>query len=129
MGIFDNVFGGKKEPKEEKSLPWKQLTEMSQLDDVVTASKGKTVAILKHSTTCGISRMVLRQLEREYDYPAEQVDFYYLDLKAYRSISNEIAQRFNVWHESPQLIVIRNGEAVYNASHSAIVASAIEQFV
>ena len=121
MGLFNKVFGkGTQEPKEERVLPWKHLTSLDQLDQIATDSKSKPVAIFKHSTTCGISRMVLRGLEADYDIDASQLDFYYLDLKAYRNVSNEIAARFQVWHESPQIILIKNGTAVYNASHSAV---------
>ncbi len=121
MGLFNKVFGkGTQEPKEARVLPWKHLTSLNQLDQIAKDSKSKPVAIYKHSTTCGISRMVLRGLEADYDIDASQLDFYYLDLKAYRNVSNEIAARFQVWHESPQMILIKNGTAVYNASHSAV---------
>ena len=121
MGIFDKVFGNsKKEPKEVRVLPWKHLTTRAQLDEITKTSKSKPVAIFKHSTTCGISRMVLRGLEADYDIEASQLDFYYLDLKAYRDVSNEIAARFQVWHESPQMILVKNGTAVYNASHGSV---------
>ena len=130
MGIFDKVFGStKKEPKEEKILPWKILNSMEQLTQIAKDSKSKPVAIYKHSTTCGISGMVLRGLQSQYDIEASALDFYYLDLKAYRQISNEVAARFQVWHESPQIILIKNGTAVYNASHSAVNAHALKEKV
>lgn len=130
MGIFDKVFGStKKEPKEEKVLPWKILNSMDQLSQIAKDSKSKPVAIYKHSTTCGISGMVLRGLQSQYDIEASALDFYYLDLKAYRQISNEVAARFQVWHESPQIILIKNGTAVYNASHSAVNAHALKERV
>jgi len=130
MGIFDKVFGStKKEPKEEKILPWKILNSMEQLTQIAKDSKSKPVAIYKHSTTCGISGMVLRGLQSQYDIEASALDFYYLDLKAYRQISNEVAARFQVWHESPQIILIKNGTAVYNASHSAVNAHALKDKV
>ena len=128
MRLFDKVFGNsKKEPKEERVLPWQHLTNVGQLDQITKNSKSKPVAIYKHSTTCGISRMVLRGLEADYDIEASQLDFYYLDLKAYREVSNEIAARFQVWHESPQMILIKNGTAVYNASHSAVNVHGLKQ--
>lgn len=73
--------------------------------------------------------MVLRGLEADYDIDASALDFYYLDLKAYRAISNEIAARFQVWHESPQIILIKNGTAVYNASHSGVNAHLLKEKV
>ncbi len=130
MGLFDKVFGtSSKEPKEERVLPWKVLNDLKQLDQIAKDSKTKPVAIYKHSTTCGISRMVLRGLEAQYDITAEELDFYYLDLKAYRAISNEVAARFQVWHESPQVILIKNGKAVYNASHSGVNASVLKEMI
>ncbi len=130
MGLFNKVFGGgNKEPKEERVLPWKILNDIKQLNQIAKDSKVKPIAIYKHSTTCGISRMVLRGLEAQYDIDAESLDFYYLDLKAHRNISNEVAARFKVWHESPQIIIIRNGKAVYNASHSAVNAHVLRDLV
>ena len=71
MGIFNKLFGGNDggtEPKEEKVIPWKRLTQLSQLEEIKKESKGKPVAIFKHSTSCGISRMVLKQFEAQYDF-------------------------------------------------------------
>ncbi len=127
MGLFDKVFGStKKEPKEEKVLPWKILNTMGQLNQIAKDSKSKPVAIYKHSTTCGISGMVMRGLQSQYDIEESALDFYYLDLKAFREISNEVAARFQVWHESPQIILIKNGTAVYHASHSAVNAHTLK---
>lgn len=127
MGIFNSMFGGNKEPQEEKvQMPWKQLTELSQLDEIAKASESKPQAIFKHSTTCGISRMVIRQLESQYDIDASQLDIYYLDLKAYREVSNEVGYRFQVMHQSPQMILIKNGTAVYADSHGAIDAAVLK---
>lgn len=126
MGMFNSLFGGNKEPKAEKeALPWKRLTSLGQLDQIAKDSKSKPVAIFKHSTTCGISRMVLRQLESQYDIDPAHLDLYYLDLKAYREVSNEVAIRFQVLHQSPQMILIKNGTAVYADSHGNIHAGAL----
>ena len=129
MGLF-GLFGSKEpsEKKEQKQLPWKRLTSVEQLDVILESSKTKSVAIFKHSTRCGTSSMVMRQFERSYDLPEGQMDLYYLDLLSFRNVSNEVAARFQVWHQSPQLLVIRNGNVVYNASHHSIHASKLEQF-
>ena len=124
MGVFNALFGGNKEPKVEKDpMPWQQLTRLEQLDQIAKDSESKPVAIFKHSTTCGISRMAIRQLESQYDIDPNKLDIYYLDLKAYRDVSNEIAHRFQIMHQSPQLILIKNGTTVYAESHGSISAS------
>ncbi len=129
MGVFNGLFGSK-EPKEPKpEIPWQHLREISQLDKIVQDSKAKPVAIYKHSTTCGISRMVLRQIESTYNLDASQMDIYYLDLKAYREVSNEVAIRFQVIHQSPQMIVVKNGTAVYADSHGGVNVPALHQYL
>lgn len=128
MGIFNSMFGGNKEPQEEKApMPWKQLTTLAQLDQIAKDSETKPVAIFKHSTTCGISRMVIRQLESQYDIDPNHLDIYYLDLKAYRQVSDEVGYKFQVIHQSPQLILIKNGTAVYAESHGSINAHALAE--
>jgi len=119
MGIINKLFGGTKEPKEVKTLPWKQLTTVEQLNDIAELSKGKTQLIFKHSTRCGISRMVLKQFEELYNLDLN-VDLYYMDLLNFRDVSNEVGYKFQVMHQSPQLVVLKNGVAVAHASHGAI---------
>ncbi len=120
MGIFNKLFSGSTEPKEEKVLPWLQLTSISQLDEIEEKSKTKTQVIFKHSTRCGISRMVMNQFIASYSLTSEDIDLYYLDLLNYREVSNEVGYKFQVIHESPQLLVIRNGVTVAHSSHGAI---------
>ncbi|MHA7058943.1 bacillithiol system redox-active protein YtxJ [Aquimarina sp. M1] len=131
MGLFGNIFGSSdKEPKEEKqALPWQELKSLEQLAKIKEDSKIKTQAIFKHSTRCGISRMVIRNFESSFDLSDNQVDLYYLDLLSHREISSEIAARFQVYHESPQFIIVRNGVAVHHASHSAITPQVLHQFI
>ncbi|GAA3516025.1 bacillithiol system redox-active protein YtxJ [Aquimarina addita] len=131
MGLFDKIFGsGDKEPKEEKqALPWQELKTIEQLNSIAEGSKTKTQAIFKHSTRCGISKMVFRNFESSFDLSENQVDLYYLDLLNYRDISSEISAKFQVLHESPQFIVIRNEVAVHHASHSEITPQVLHQFI
>ena len=131
MGILGKIFGSEdKEPKEEKNpLPWQELKSLEQLNTIAKASKTKTQAIFKHSTRCGISRMVMRNFESSFDLSGDQVDLYYLDLLSHRDISSEISAKFQVFHESPQFIVIRNGVAVHHASHNAITPQVLHQFI
>jgi monothiol bacilliredoxin len=116
--MFKKLFGSS-EPKEEKVLPWIPLTTVDQLHTIAQKSKGKTQLIFKHSTRCGISRMVMNQFVSEYDIDAK-ADLYYLDLLSYREVSNETGYKFQVMHQSPQLLVIKNGIVVAHASHGGI---------
>jgi len=122
MGFFDKMFKSDNDDNkpEKVSVPWIQLTNIETLEEIAEESSNQPIAILKHSTSCGISRMVLRQFEQNYNLDPDSVKLYFLDLLNYREISNKIASRFNVPHESPQLIVIKDGKAVYDASHSEI---------
>jgi len=128
MGIFNKLFNGSSEPKEEKVLPWIPLNTIEQLDVITEKSKTKTQLIFKHSTRCGISRMVMNQFVSAFDVD-NNVDLYYLDLLSYRDVSNEVGYKFQVMHQSPQLLVIKNGVVVAHASHGAINDMDISRFV
>lgn len=126
MSFFKNIFGSSENPNESNiKMDWEPLNFIGQLDEIIAESKNKPVAIFKHSTRCSISRMALKQFENEFDFP-EKVTPYFLDLIAFREISNDIASRFGVQHQSPQLILIKNGKAVYNVSHSDIDAGELK---
>lgn len=99
-------------------MNWIKLTSAEQLTEIKERSNSKPQVIFKHSTRCSVSSMAKNRLERSE--PPQNADFYYLDLIAYRSISNQIADEFQVYHESPQVLVIKNGACVYDESHSAI---------
>ncbi|SFU53605.1 bacillithiol system protein YtxJ [Pustulibacterium marinum] len=126
MGIFNSIFGkGGNESKTD--FPWNELNSIEQLDTIAAQSSSETVAIFKHSTSCGISAMVKRSFENESNAESG-VKLYYLDLLANRPISNAVAEKFMVVHQSPQLIVLKNGEVVAEASHGAINDVILEQF-
>lgn len=108
-------------------MNWIHLTDISTIDQIIKDSFDKPQVIFKHSTRCSISSMALNRLERE-DAPAN-ANFYYLDLLSYRNISNAIADKFNVYHESPQILIIRNGECTYDESHQGINMSEIAEQV
>ena len=126
--MFNKLFGGTKELKEEKLLPWISLDNLSQLSDIDEKSKGKTQVIFKHSTRCGISRMVMNQFVDAFNVDSN-LDLYYLDLLSYRDVSNEIGYKFQVMHQSPQLLIIKNGVTVAHSSHGAINDLDLEKFV
>ena len=95
-------------------MKWQSLNSERVLKDIIQKSLTKPQIIFKHSTTCPISAMAKNRLESSWDL---EYDAHYLDLISYRSISNAIADQLSVKHESPQVIVIKNGEAIYNESH------------
>lgn len=123
MGLFDKVFKSERDiaKKEIVEVPWHALTETAQLDHIEKESSKQPVVIFKHSTRCGISRMVRNNFERNYDLPEEaDVKLYMLDLLANREVSNEVAKRFGVHHESPQMIILQDQNVVHHASHQSI---------
>ena len=99
------------------------MTNAAQLPELISKSHTRPQVIFKHSTRCSISAVAMQRLKRGM-VPGE-FDFYYLDLIAYRSLSNQVADQFDVTHESPQILVIRNGECVYDESHMSISADEI----
>lgn len=99
-------------------MNWIDLHDIQQLAAIKELSATRPQVIFKHSTRCSISSMAKTRLERE-EQPAT-ADFYFLDLVRYRSISDQIAEDFAVQHESPQVLLIRNRECVYEESHSGI---------
>ncbi|PIF01373.1 MAG: bacillithiol system redox-active protein YtxJ [Maribacter sp.] len=122
MGLFKDFFGknGKEPGKEKANTPWKPLVSVHQLDEIVERSKNKPQIIFKHSTTCAISRMVFNTFNANYDFPKDRFDLYYLDLHGFREVSDETGIKFQVVHQSPQLLVIRNGVVVAHDSHGGI---------
>jgi len=129
MGILNKLFGSKNDSEnDEKFIPWNRLTSVSQLDIIDKESLTKPIVIFKYSTRCGTSRMALRQFERQFSIEDEKVKLYFLDLIAFREVSNEVAFRFQVMHQSPQLLVIRNGNTLHHSSHYSIDAGLLEQF-
>ena len=127
MSLFSGLFGANATSESSKA-PWIPLISMEQLAELTEQSFEKRVLIFKHSTRCGISRNVLKHFEKEYDLDTE-IDAYYLDLLEYRPISSAIATQFSVEHQSPQLIVIKNGIVVHHASHSDIDALAVKNLI
>ncbi|WP_317167567.1 bacillithiol system redox-active protein YtxJ [Flavobacterium lotistagni] len=101
---------------------------MSQIDEIITASSQQPILIFKHSTRCAISKMALKDFEKQFRLD-QQIACYFLDLLAHRDISNEIAHRFEVIHQSPQLLLIKNGKCLYNVSHGAIDATILDRFL
>lgn len=130
MGIFNSIFGNKtvKEEKQESFINWIPLTSLEQLKEIKKQSKNEAVAIFKHSTRCGISSMVIKRFVSNFDEELKDFKVYYLDLLSYRDLSNEVGYEFQVLHQSPQLLVIKNGTAVAHASHYNIAQIDLKNF-
>lgn len=108
-------------------MNWIELKSISQIKEIVEKSKAKPQVIFKHSTRCSISAMAKGRLERSL--APGNADFYFLDLINYRNISNQVSSEFDVSHESPQILIIRNGECVYDESHGSITMDEIKEQV
>jgi bacillithiol system protein YtxJ len=120
--MFNSFFGNSEKPNDSKNnINWIDLTDLGQLNQIIQDSAEKPVVVFKHSTRCSVSRMALKQFENEFNL-MDEVDTYFLDLISYRDVSNEIASRFQVVHQSPQLVLIKDGKSIYDASHSEIDA-------
>ncbi len=129
MGIFDSVFGKKeKSVEKKKQLPWAQLESLEQLDEIVEKSNHGTQVIYKHSKTCGISGMTLKMFTDTYELDTE-CDLHFLTIQSHRDISNAVASQFGVRHESPQLLIIKNGKVSFHTSHGAISEVNLKDFL
>jgi bacillithiol system protein YtxJ len=118
---FTSFLSNKKEDK------WNNLTTNEDLVKINNDSYNQPQIIFKHSTRCSISQMAKNRMIEGLDQLIDKAAVYYLDLLNYRNISNEIANKWGVEHESPQIIVIKNGEAIYHSSHNMIKVTDIKE--
>jgi len=121
MGLFSS--------KKRDALPWKDLTSVEQLAEIIQQSSEKPVLLFKHSTRCVVSSMALKNFEDEWSAEIELCDLYFLDLLSHRAISTETSVLTGVVHQSPQVIVVKEKAVIYNASHSAIDALTIQSLL
>ena len=106
---------------------WKELKSNQDLDAAIKSSNNKPIVLFKHSVTCGISAQAKYMLEEGWDFDESDFDFYYLDLLSYRSISNEIADRLKVNHQSPQVLIVKNEESQFSMSHHKISSKSLKE--
>jgi len=99
-------------------MEWTQLTSEDQLEQIVNLSKERSQVIFKHSSRCSISSVAWKRVQKSDKHT--NIDFYFLDLIAYRSLSGKIAETFKVHHESPQILVIKDGQCIFDESHLSI---------
>lgn len=124
MSFFNKIFGEKEEGSEKNQL-WKYIESEEDLKKAIENSFNQKIAIFKHSTSCFISKTVLKNFEKEIENADQKPELYFLDLLAHRAISNKIALDLEIRHESPQLLVIENGKVINSASHQHISADQI----
>jgi bacillithiol system protein YtxJ len=130
MGVFNSLFGSKEPQKEKVSyLKWIPLSSLDQLDTIKKQSKTESILIFKHSTRCGISKMVIKQFEGLFQENHQHLKVYYLDLLNYRNVSDEVGYTFQVMHQSPQLLVIKNEVSVHAVSHNDITQINLTRFI
>ena len=103
-------------------MNWLTLSGEEQFLQILKDSENHPIAVFKHSTRCSVSVMAKRTLENSWERYSKNMPIYYLDLLQHRNVSNLIAETLGVQHQSPQLIIIQNGKAIYHASHSDIDA-------
>lgn len=124
MGLFDGFL-------KNKTMDWpgSNLETIAQFEALMTNSFSIPQLIFKHSTRCSISRFVLNEFMSTYSFSNQDFGAWYLDLLSYRAISNTIAQQLEVTHQSPQLLVIKNGKAVAYASHEQVNSLQLSSFL
>jgi bacillithiol system protein YtxJ len=111
-------------------INWNPLTSVDQIDQIKEESQQQPIVIFKHSTSCSISATAKSRLERQWSEAGlDNVKPYYLDLLSYRPISNQVAASFDVHHESPQLLLIRNGECTSDWSHLGIRVDEVKKAI
>ena len=110
-------------------MNWHLLEHESQLDLIVKSSFEIPQILFKHSTRCSISRMALSKTERNWNFAETQVQPYFLDLIAHRNISNKIAEQFQIEHQSPQMLLIKNGKCIFSSTHNDINPTDLNQFL
>lgn len=101
-------------------MNWIAITASKQLEEIIEASKLKPCIIYKHSSRCSMSEMMLYVLEDEWDFADNDIQSYYLDILQFRNLAAEVADKFQVYHQSPQLLLIKNGECIYDEDHRDI---------
>lgn len=106
-------------------INWLQLQSSSQIEEIIEHSKSVPCLIFKHSTRCSISSLAQNRLSKGWSLGGNEILPYHLDLIAYRDLSRAVAEQFGVRHESPQVLLIKDGQCVYDASHLGISAADI----
>lgn len=119
MGILDGIKNAFSSDDSTADC-WNQLTEEGQLDQVLKQSKSNPQLIYKHSARCSVCWFAKSELENAADEISSQADMNFVDVINARGISDKLADKLGVRHESPQAILVKDGEAVWHDSHGSI---------
>ncbi len=101
-------------------MNWINIENTDQIHRIVAQSKSVPCLIFKHSASCNISAMAKFRLEEDWNFEADTLQPYFLDILSHRNISNEIAEYFQEYHQSPQILIIEDGFCTYEESHLEI---------
>lgn len=110
-------------------MQWQIIDSPEKLSEAIELSLRKKVAIFKHSTRCSISSAAKDRIERQWHFDEKSICLYFLDLIKYRALSNQVSEITGIAHQSPQLIILQNKKAIYDASHSGIMPRFIPEEV
>ena len=111
-------------------INWKVLNSQSQLQHIIRESYTQRIFIFKHSIRCSVSSIAKLRLEDYWDPSfSNNSEVYLLDVIGQRALSQEISSRFAVYHESPQILLIEDGECTHDASHFDITVEEIREVI
>lgn len=109
------------------ALHWIPLESLEGIEQIKKRSYEVPCLIFKHSTRCNICTIAKYRLEDDWDFKADEMEAYYLDVLLFRSVSLQAAEMFQVHHESPQVLLIVNGECIYDASQLDITLEELRE--
>ena len=107
----------------------KEIQQIKELEDALAKSSDKPVLLFKHSLTCPISMRAYNELNSYLKEADPEVSYNLITVQRARPLSNEVAARLGVRHETPQAILVSNGREVWNASHFAITSSTLREAI
>lgn len=110
-------------------MNWKHLTSLADLDKAISASDLGTVVLFKHSTRCSVSRMAVKMFEQGWDDSLSEISAYYLDLLENRPVSAAISEQLHIEHQSPQMLILKNGQVVHHSNHHDIDVNTVKNYL
>jgi len=118
QGLYANIFSTQTGSEEYMGNKFSKVSDKETLEKLLTISRDRPVLVFKHSNACAISSRAYREMEQ-----LEDVNL--LEVQSARELSNRLAELTGVEHETPQVIVLRDGRAVWNASHYDVNVAAV----